>query len=64
MKAFEDILLINKYDIYQILLAYWNEVLNDDVSLIISDDKGYEIARETENIMKETKKPMLTATLS
>ena len=24
--------------------------------LIISDDKGYEIARETENIMKETKK--------
>lgn len=56
MKAFEDILLINKYDIYQILLAYWNEVLNDDVSLIISDDKGYEIARETENIMKETKK--------
>lgn len=56
MKAFEDITLINKYDIYQILLAYWNEVLNDDVSLIISDDKGYEIARETENIMKETKK--------
>ena len=56
MKAFEDILLINKYDIYQILLAYWNEVLNDDVSLIISDDKVYEIAREAENIMKETKK--------
>ena len=56
MKAFEDITLINKYDIYQILLAYWNEVLNDDISLIISEKQGYGVARETENIMKETKK--------
>lgn len=56
MKAFQNITLTNKYDIYQVLLAYWNEVLNDDVSLIVSEKVGYEIARETENIMKETKK--------
>lgn len=38
------------------LLAYWNEVLSDDVSMIVSEEAGYGIARETENIMKETKK--------
>ena len=56
LKEFEDLSLINKYDVYQVLLAYWNEVLSDDVSMIISDEAGYGIARETENIMKETKK--------
>ena len=38
------------------LLAYWNEVLSDDVSMIVSEEAGYGVARETENIMKETKK--------
>ena len=56
LKEFEGLSLINKYDVYQVLLAYWNEVLSDDVSMIISDEAGYGIARETENIMKETKK--------
>lgn len=56
LKEFESLSLINKYDVYQILLAYWNEVLSDDVSMIISDKAGYGVARETENIMKETKK--------
>ncbi len=56
LKEFESITLINKYDAYQVLLAYWNEVLGDDVSFIISEDEGYGVARETENIMKETKK--------
>ena len=56
LREFEDISLINKYDVYQILLAYWNEELSDDVSMIISDEAGYGAARKTENIMKETKK--------
>ena len=56
MKEFEGLTLINKYDVYQVLLAYWNEVLSDDVSMIVSEEAGYGIARETENIMKETKK--------
>lgn len=56
LKEFESLSLFNKYDVYQVLLAYWNEVLSDDVSMIISDEAGYGVARETENIMKETKK--------
>ena len=56
LREFEDLSLINKYDVYQILLAYWNEELSDDVSMIISDEAGYGAARKTENIMKETKK--------
>lgn len=56
LKEFEGLALINKYDVYEVLLAYWNEVLSDDVSLIISEDENYGVARETENIMKETKK--------
>ena len=56
LSEFEGISLINKYDVYQVLLSYWNDVLSDDVSMIISDESGYGVARETENIMKETKK--------
>ena len=55
LDEFEEIILVDKYDVYQVLLSYWNEVLGDDVSLIISEDEGYGIARETEDIMKETK---------
>lgn len=42
--------LIDKYDVYQVLLAYWNETMNDDVSLIISDPDGYANARVTDKI--------------
>ena len=56
LKEFEGLPLINKYDVYQVLLAYWNQILGDDVSLIISDDMGYGVAREIEDIKKETKK--------
>ncbi len=56
LAEFEDLTLIDKYSVYQVLLAYWNEVLGDDVSLIISEEAGYGIARETENIMREMKK--------
>ncbi len=56
LKEFEGLTLINKYDVYQVLLAYWNQILGDDVSLIISEDMGYGVAREIEDIKKETKK--------
>lgn len=45
--------LIDKYDVYQVLLAYWNETMNDDVSLIISDPDGYANARVTDKIEEE-----------
>ncbi len=41
---FEGIELIDKYDVYQVLLAYWQDVMSDDVYLLISD--GYEVGRE------------------
>lgn len=50
---FEHLTLIDKYDVYQVLLAYWNEVMNDDVSLIISESDGYANARATDNIEEE-----------
>ena len=56
LDEFEGLVLIDKYSVYQVLLTYWNDVLGDDVSLIISEDAGYGVARETENITKETKK--------
>ena len=53
LAEFEHLTLIDKYDVYQVLLAYWNEVMNDDVSLIISEPDGYVNARATDNIEEE-----------
>ena len=53
LAEFEHLSLIDKYDVYQVLLAYWNEVMNDDVSLIISEPDGYANARSTDNIEEE-----------
>lgn len=53
LAEFEYLTLIDKYDVYQVLLAYWNEVMNDDVSLIISEPDGYANARATDNIEEE-----------
>lgn len=53
LAEFEHLTLIDKYDVYQVLLAYWNEVMNDDVSLIISESDGYANARATDNIEEE-----------
>lgn len=51
IERFESIHLISKYDVYEVLLSYWNETMGDDVSMISVDEKGYDLARETENIM-------------
>ena len=53
IQHFEPLHLLDKYDVYQVLLAYWDDVLNDDVTMIATDEKGYALARETENIMGE-----------
>lgn len=55
LAEFESLTLIDKYDVYQVLLAYWNDVMNDDVSLIISDPKGYANGRATEDIEEVVK---------
>ncbi|MED4954503.1 type I restriction-modification system subunit M [Paenibacillus macerans] len=49
LEEFENITLVDKYDVYQVLLAYWQDVMADDVFIVSQD--GYTAARETENIM-------------
>ena len=56
---YADIELVDKYDVYQVLLSYWQEVMADDVFVLVQD--GYEAGRETEDIYeisedKKTKK--------
>ena len=56
---YADIELVDKYDVYQVLLSYWQEVMADDVYVLVQD--GYEVGRETEDIYeisedKKTKK--------
>lgn len=45
---YADIELVDKYDVYQVLLSYWQEVMADDVFVLVQD--GYEAGREVENI--------------
>lgn len=52
IEKFEDIELVDKYDIYEVLLSYWQEVMADDVFLIKYD--GYETGKEVENIVETT----------
>jgi len=54
LQQFEPITLLDKYDVYQVLLTYWQDVMADDVYIIKAD--GYKAARETENIVKVTEK--------
>lgn len=49
LNAFENIELVDKYDVYEVLLSYWQEIMGDDVYLVSVE--GYNSARTTENIM-------------
>jgi type I restriction enzyme M protein len=50
LEKFENITLIDKYDVYEALLAYWQDVMADDVFIIIQD--GYKAACEWETLSK------------
>ena len=60
LTAFEGVELVDKYDVYQVLLAYWQEVMSDDVYLLIHDgylsgrDLSYEYVVKTEKKGDET----------
>ena len=41
---YESLELIDKYDVYEVLMEYWQETMSDDVYLIIHD--GYKVGRE------------------
>ena len=49
---FDGIELVDKYDVYEVLLSYWQETMADDIFVIRFD--GYAAGRETENIIEKT----------
>ena len=49
--AFDGLELVDKHDVYEVLLSYWQEVMADDVYILTFD--GYEAGRETFNIVEE-----------
>jgi type I restriction enzyme M protein len=51
LRQFEPVTLLDKYDVYQVLLAYWNDVMADDAYII--KPGGYTAARDTVNIIGE-----------
>jgi len=50
----KDIKLINKYDIYQHLMSYWEETMQDDVYIITAD--GWKAGNKVIRLQKENKK--------
>jgi type I restriction enzyme M protein len=53
INEFAGLELINKYDVYEALLSYWNEVMADDVFVIRYD--GYEAGRDVTEFYETTK---------
>lgn len=58
LQSYADMKLLSKYDIYQIFMEYWDEILQDDVSVITQDSwAGAKIIRnltaEKDNKLKE-----------
>lgn len=49
---YADIELVDKYDVYQVLLSYWQETMSDDVFVLVQD--GYEAGHELEDIYEIT----------
>ena len=51
LQSFSNMSLIDKYDVYQHLLTYWTETMQDDVYALVSE--GWEAGREIEKTRKE-----------
>ncbi len=63
MARFADLPLLDPYDIYQRLMDYWDDVMQDDVYLIASDG-WLEAARPRKIVADKTKKPKETPDLT
>ena len=57
--AFEGVRLIDKHDVYEVLLSYWQTVMADDVYIIKND--GFEAGAEIEIFYRENRKKDGTA---
>lgn len=56
LKSYANIKLLSKYAIYQIFMEYWDEVLQDDVSVITQDGwEGTKLIREIFKVKKDEK---------
>lgn len=53
LETFSNLKLIDKYDAYQQLMSYWNDVMQDDVYVV--SDSGWQAGREVYRIMKTNK---------
>ncbi len=53
LQAFGSLHLIDSYDVYQHLMTYWNETMQDDVYVVVSD--GWKTGGEVYRIQKHTK---------
>ncbi|HFD0837300.1 TPA: N-6 DNA methylase [Enterococcus faecium] len=53
LQAYSDAVIVDQYDVYDVLLNYWNEKLQDDIYVILN--LGYVAAREIEYIYKQKK---------
>lgn len=51
--VFKSVELLDAYDVYEVLLSYWNQTMADDVYLIAQED-GFGVGREIEEVTKET----------
>lgn len=51
LQSYADVKLLSKYDIYQIFMEYWDDVLQDDVSVITQD--GWAGAKLIRNLTAE-----------
>jgi type I restriction enzyme M protein len=51
LRAFSNLKLIDKYDVYQHLMVYWSETMQDDVYILVDD--GWEAGKEIEKQEKK-----------
>ena len=52
MERFSSLRLLDPYDVYEVLLSYWNQTMADDVYLI--SQEGFKVGGEIEEFTKET----------
>ncbi len=57
LKRYADTQLIDKYDVYQHLMTYWKETMQDDMYIISADGwkAGNEVTRKTKTVKDKTK---------
>jgi type I restriction enzyme M protein len=53
LSRFSNIALVSKYDVYQHLMDYWNEIMQDDLYVIAAD--GWEAGKQPGRKVKTTK---------